>query len=227
MRVLGIIVIATLLATSARGADRKAPAAVSVRVKTALPGAQVSLDGQPVGETPLTLDPLPDGKYTLQFSLAGHEDHEEILDIRGGKPASLFVVLKAHPVELPAFPVRYAVLHLHVNDACQGELTVSRDQLEFAAASGPDRFTISIPSARMIIRRHAAAYLHSMSYVGLVEVGSSAQPVVAPMRVEAPDRAYTFLVLNSEGTVLDGVGTRELYEIVYRLWDEAQPGTKK
>ncbi len=46
-------------------------------LNTEPPGARVILNGEPVGETPCTLNDVRLGPYTLAFSLAGHEVTEE------------------------------------------------------------------------------------------------------------------------------------------------------
>jgi len=218
-----------ILATGTVVANQKA-VSVSVRVKTDQPGADVSLDGKPVGQTPLTLSPLSDGKYTLTFVKPGYEDHVEVLEVRSGKPSSVFVVLKAHPVPLPPLPVHYATRHLHETDSCEGDLAVYADRLEYVArSSGPHNMAIPISQIKMTMRRHSATYLHNMQTLplaGTVAVGGGQAGPVAPVYIESSGGDSSFLVI-AEGTKeTDTVATRTLYELVYRLWDGARKKTQ-
>jgi len=194
---------------------------VALRVKTDVAGAEVELNGKPVGVTPLNLPGLADGKYSLKFSKPGYEEHAETIDIRGGKPASIFVVLKPLDRPLPTLPVAYSVAHLHVNDACSGILTVNTEGVDFRASSGSDLFAIPLSKLTGVIRRQSAAYLHTMGLAGTVVVGTLGQSQVASVHLTTRGRNYTFLVLDETGKNPQPARTLELYGLLYLLWDRS------
>jgi len=215
----------SVIVLTAAGLSDQASSLVAVRVKTDQPGAEVSLDGEHVGLTPLTLKPLPAGRYTLAFVKAGYEDHVEILDIRNGKPSSVFVVLKERSVPLPPLPALYKTVHIHDEGSCDGDMSVHADRLRFVAhASGGHTITVPFADIRMAIRRHAAAYRHTMQTLRgapTVTVGKGGSAAVAPLYIEAKDGASAFLVMGGNTTEPDAAGTRSLYELVSRLWADA------
>jgi TonB family protein len=64
------------------------------------PGASVSVDGRPVGTTPLAGLKLKPGKRRLEVALDGHETWTETVDVAAGETGKIEVRLKA----LPAAP---------------------------------------------------------------------------------------------------------------------------
>src|SRR5215831_8641845 len=67
-------------------------------IKSNPPGAQVFLDGKPVGTTnaqgELGLGPHPPGECKVRLTLTGHEDHEQTISLVAGQPVSVRVTLK-------------------------------------------------------------------------------------------------------------------------------------
>ena len=92
----GLLVAAVVLAGTVVGigvglalrSDPPPPRA-SVRVVSRPPGAEVRLDGQPVGTTPVTVEDVAPGTHELELALAGHEG------------ASRSVGVASAPVEVP------------------------------------------------------------------------------------------------------------------------------
>lgn len=212
-RVLCLTAIFTFLMPA-----QKPAGTVAVRVKTDAPGAEVTIDGKRAGRTPLVLPPLADGKYVLTFAKAGFDEHTETLDLRGGKPTSVFVVLKPKRPPLPALPIKYPVVHLHVKDACYGSLTIGESGVEFKALTGPDVFAIPVKTIRTVISRQAAAYLHP-GPIGPIEVPGGHPSSIASVHLETKSRKFTFLVVDESFKEVDAVRTREFYDVIYRLWD--------
>lgn len=58
-------------------------------------GAQVSLDGRPVGTTPVTLDSLTFGTHTIEFKKSGFAPHSQSVEVNEEAPKEVKVELKA------------------------------------------------------------------------------------------------------------------------------------
>lgn len=67
----------------------------SVSVATQPEGAQVLMDGEPAGVTPLTLDGLTPGPHRLELSLDGYDAEERVLTVESGGRAEVAVTLSA------------------------------------------------------------------------------------------------------------------------------------
>jgi TonB family protein len=76
---------------------RPAPAQGGADVASTPPGASVSVDGRPVGTTPLTGLKLRPGKRQLEVALDGHETWTETVDVAAGETGRIEVRLKALP----------------------------------------------------------------------------------------------------------------------------------
>jgi serine/threonine protein kinase len=77
-------------------------AAVSIRILTEPAGASVTIDGKPVGATPLPLT-VASGAHTFRFSLAGYQDAERIWPIAPGFSSPM-------PERLTPLPARLDVI---------------------------------------------------------------------------------------------------------------------
>jgi hypothetical protein len=134
-----------------------------------------------------------------------------------GKSNSLFVVLKPRNIKLPDLPVTFKVVHRHLVGSCSGTLTVSAEAVDYKAEDDADEFHLPIAAMKsvarsvgpFIARRHTKDEFNVPSAEGLA------------FRIEAPGRAYTFVAFKEtrkdESEVLSEE-TRELYDVVYRLW---------
>lgn len=147
----------------------------------------------------------------------GYEDHLEDVAVSPGKPNSIFVVMKPRNIKLPDLPVAFKVIHRHLVGSCVGTLTVSAEALDYKAENDADGFHIPVAAVKSVARsvgpflarRHSPQEFNVPSAEGLA------------FRVEAPGRAYTFVAFEDtrkdEFEVLSEK-TRELYDVVYRLW---------
>lgn len=61
----------------------------SLRLESSPPGARVSIDGRPVGTTPLSVHALPTGTHRVRFELRHHAPHEGDFDVRAGRTRRL------------------------------------------------------------------------------------------------------------------------------------------
>jgi TonB family protein len=72
-----------------------APAQGGADVVSTPPGASVSVDGRPVGTTPLTGLKLKPGKRRLEVALDGHETWTQTVDVAAGETGRIEVRLQA------------------------------------------------------------------------------------------------------------------------------------
>ena len=186
----------------------------TLRVKTDVSSVQVLVDGKEVGQTPLTLRDLPSGKHSLALLKDGYEDHLEEIEISPAQTNSIFVVMKPLHLKMPDLPVQFKAIHQHRLGTCVGVITVSAEALDFKAENDSDQFHIPIKSIKSVARSWG-------SVAGLAPIGIGGPTDLLAFRIEAPGRSYGFMAFKD--TVNDPVKlasekTRELYEIVYRLW---------
>jgi formylglycine-generating enzyme required for sulfatase activity len=63
--------------------------------------ADITIDGKPVGSTPLCLDNLLVGHHTIKLSKSGYNDYTQILTITEGQTTTVSATLTKHPVPTP------------------------------------------------------------------------------------------------------------------------------
>jgi hypothetical protein len=83
----------------------RAPAVGALLIKSTPAGAQVFVDGKPVGTTnaegALELPELPLGERKIRLTLSGYEDYEQTTSLLAGQLASVTATLKPVPPPLP------------------------------------------------------------------------------------------------------------------------------
>lgn len=200
---------------SDRAADQSPAApAGSLRVKSDVSDVLVLLDDKEVGRTPLTLRTLALGSHRLTLVKEGYEDHAQQVEVTAGQPASVFVVMKPLPTALPELPVEFKVMHQHRFGYCVGRLTVGAEALEYQDDKGEDKFHIPIQTLKSVSRSWGPV-------PGMAPGGVNAQTDMMAFRIEAPGRAYGFLAYKEqigEQMSVAAEKTKELFELVYKLW---------
>ncbi len=75
-------------------------------------GADVSVNGQPAGKTPISEMKLDEGDHTLGFRLEGHRDQEQVVQVPAGEKISVAVTLarRGGALQLTSAPGGAAVL---------------------------------------------------------------------------------------------------------------------
>ena len=68
-----------------------------MRILTSPEGAEVRLDGELVGKTPIVRDTVPAGDHVIEFKLKGFFDHKETVKVEGGREKLFSVDLKQVP----------------------------------------------------------------------------------------------------------------------------------
>ncbi len=191
----------------------------SLRVKADVGETELFLDGERAGVTPLTLAAVSAGAHQLVLTKPGYFDHDEQVQIQAGVTAKVFVIMKALPKAPAKLPVEFTVIHMHVGAACKGLLTVSATAVDYRAKDGHDVFHIPFEEVRSLSRSVGPAY------------GTSLPLQYSACRLETPGRSYGFYAYDpslagtpSENAItLDDtrVKTKELFELIYGLWQEA------
>jgi hypothetical protein len=204
----------------------------TIRVKADVVGVKVLLDGNEVGESPLTLGPLSAGKHQVMLVKGGFEDHREEVEVKPGMEVRMFVVMKRTEVKLPELPFTLRVVHQHRIGACIGMLTVSLDALYYKAENDTDEFHMPFSRTNSVSR--------SMGSFPTT-IYSSALPNIAtnmlPMRLELRGRSFGFLAIAGDQSKAPlnevlwnkevGEETTKLFQIVFELWMRSLKVPKK
>ena len=211
---VGLLLLGFLVAGSSDG---------SLRVKTDVAEVQVLLDGQEAGQAPITVTPVPAGRHRVTLMKAGYEDHVEEVEVQPGVTARMFVVMKRSAVPLPPLPASYRALHQHRAGACLGNLTVIAEAVDYRSDDGKDVFHIPIRDIRSVAR----------SMGSLPDALWTIPADFTGCRLEAPGRSYGFFAVEGEFKSANEVKlqdtakkTKELFEIVYRLWQDSVSAAK-
>jgi hypothetical protein len=211
---VGLLLLGFLVAGSSDG---------SLRVKTDVAEVQVLLDGQEAGQAPITVTPVPAGRHRVTLMKAGYEDHVEEVEVQPGVASRMFVVMKRSAVPLPPLPVSYRALHQHRYGACLGNLTVTVEAVDYRSDDGKDVFHIPIHDIRSVAR----------SMGSLPDALWTIPADLTGCRLEAPGRSYGFFAVEGEFKSANEVKlqdtakkTKELFEIVYRLWQDSVSAAK-
>ena len=69
----------------------------ALRVLSSPEGAEVKIDGELIGRTPVQRDAVPSGDHIVEFKMKGFFDHKETMKIEGGREKVFSVDLKALP----------------------------------------------------------------------------------------------------------------------------------
>jgi hypothetical protein len=69
----------------------------ALRVLSTPEGAEVRLDGELIGRTPVPRDGVPAGDHIVEFKLPGYYDHKETMKVEGGREKVFSVDLKVIP----------------------------------------------------------------------------------------------------------------------------------
>jgi hypothetical protein len=69
----------------------------SLRVLSSPEGAEVKIDGELIGKTPVQREAVPSGDHVVEFKMKGFFDHKETMKIEGGREKVFSVDLKGLP----------------------------------------------------------------------------------------------------------------------------------
>lgn len=110
----------------------------SLRIVSDVPGAQVFLDRQFIGATPVTANDLKPGTYQLNVSAQGFESHVEGVEVATG---SREVSVNFRTVRLDA---SLDVIHKHRMGSCRGRLIATPTGLRYDTSDKDDVFTAAL-----------------------------------------------------------------------------------
>ena len=186
----------------------------SIRVKSDLLGAEVLLDGEEAGRTPLTLRSVPAGGHRLTVRMDGYKDHAQLIQIAARKRSSVFIVMEPLETALPRLPVEFEVIHQHRFGRCVGVLTVTAEAVDYRSVHNKDVFHFLIRVFKSVSRSWGPV-------AGMGPSGINAPTDAMAVRIETPGRAYGFAAYQKEDDnrlSFAPAPTKELFETVYKLW---------
>lgn len=201
---------------------QKADQKGGLRIKADQPEATVILDGQEVGKTPHLASGLAVGKHRVEIRQDGYRDFAQDIDLKPGKPVSVFAVLvksAADESPTPELPQSFDVIHIHTTGRCSGLLVVNSDTIEYKAATGTDSFRVPVRSVTMVAR-DGGNTISGVALAAAVAAGTAAQaaypnvplpppsvPVagsasdpsaILPVRIETSGRKYSFVAAGGQ-----------------------------
>ena len=103
-----------------------------------MPKAQVFIDRQFVGTTPLTAENVKPGTHQVNVTAEGFDGIAQTIDVEPG-PRDL--TFRFREVRLDAM---LAVVHKHRMGSCQGRLVATADGIRYETADKDDAFTASL-----------------------------------------------------------------------------------
>jgi len=116
-----------------------APTTLGVlRIDSDVPGAQVFIDRQYVGVTPVTADDVTPGTHRLNVSAAGFDSVAMPIEVTPGQRE---IVITFKEVRLDA---AIAVIHRHGIGSCRGRLVATPAGLRYETSNRDDAFTAAL-----------------------------------------------------------------------------------
>ena len=106
----------------------------TLRIETDVPGAQVFLDRQFVGTTPLTASNVKPGTHQINVTAEGFDGIAQTIDVEPG-PRDL--VFRFREVRLDA---TLAVVHKHRIGSCEGRLVATAEGIRYETSDKGDGF---------------------------------------------------------------------------------------
>ena len=116
----------------------EAPDAGTLRIESDVPGAQVFIDRQFIGTTPVTAANLKPGTHQLNVSAEGFDGVARPIDVEAG---SRDLMIRFKEVRLDT---RVAVVHKHRMGSCKGELVATPQGLQYTTDDKEDRFAVAL-----------------------------------------------------------------------------------
>lgn len=120
-----------------------APELGVLRIEADVPGAQVFIDRQFVGTTPLTADNVKPGTHQLNVTAEGFDGIAQTIDVEPGPRDLSF---RFREVRLDA---TLAVVHKHRMGSCQGRLVATADGIMYETADKDDSFSVPLGGLEM------------------------------------------------------------------------------
>lgn len=114
------------------------PAGGLLRIDSDVAGAQVFIDREYVGATPVTASNVKPGPHRLNVSAQGYEGVADTIEV---SPGSRDIVIKLKEVRLDA---KIDVVHKHRFGSCQGRLIATPQGLRYETTNKDDAFSSAL-----------------------------------------------------------------------------------
>jgi hypothetical protein len=111
-----------------------APSGGTLHIVSDVPGAQVFLDRQFIGATPVTANDVQPGSHQLNVSAQGYDNHVQTIEV---SPGSRDIVINFRVVRLNA---SIEVVHKHLMGSCRGRLIATPKGLRYETTDDDDAF---------------------------------------------------------------------------------------
>lgn len=122
----------------AEPAVEAAPEAGTLNISSDMPGAQVFIDREYVGATPVTAHNVKPGARRLNVSLEGYDGIAETIDV---EPGPRDVTFRFREVRLDA---AVAVVHKHGIGSCKGRLVATPQGVRYETSHKDDAFSTGL-----------------------------------------------------------------------------------
>jgi hypothetical protein len=106
----------------------------TLRIETDVPGAQVFIDRQFIGTTPVTASNVKPGTHQLNLTAEGFDGIAQTIDVESGPRDLMF---RFREVRLDA---ALAVVHQHRIGSCEGRLVATADGIRYETTNKDDGF---------------------------------------------------------------------------------------
>jgi PEGA domain len=128
---------------SASSSEKSAPVATvtelgALRIDADVPRAQVFIDRQFVGTTPLTAESVKPGTHQINVTAEGFDGIAQTIDVEPGPRALSF---RFREVRLDA---ALAVVHKHRVGSCRGRLLATAEGIRYETVDKDDGFTVPL-----------------------------------------------------------------------------------
>src|SRR5436190_5333164 len=141
-------------APAASAATSTAADAATLRIDSDVPGAQVFIDRQYVGVTPVTALNIKAGNHRLNLSAQGYDGIAENIDVEPGPRDLMF---KFKEVKLNA---SIDVVHKHRIGSCKGRLLATPQGLRYETTNKDDAFSVPLSALEGFDVDYLAKTLH-------------------------------------------------------------------
>ncbi len=114
------------------------PTAGTLHIDSDVPGAQVFIDRQFIGVTPITASNVAPGSHRLNVSAQGYEGVADTIEVA---PGSRNIQVRLKDVRLDA---KIDVVHKHRIGSCKGRLVATPQGLRYETSNKDDAFTVAL-----------------------------------------------------------------------------------
>jgi hypothetical protein len=114
------------------------PTAGILHIESDVPGAQVFIDRQFIGVTPITASDVKPGSHRLNVSAQGYEGVADTIEVAPG-PRNIQIRLKDVRLD-----VKIDVVHKHRIGSCKGRLVATPQGLRYETSNKDDAFSVAL-----------------------------------------------------------------------------------